>query len=171
MENKFELTEKERLSYILQFLTLEKLDPTDPTYKNLRVALEEGYSIHYSDLRERFLNHELSIENCRLVLDILDMYRGIIFSTDKLQSENRMDVRFPGFDCNDSLELKMYSYARYFLEDLGRFDEIKKLSQGDYNSHSEMLPKYKQMLSIWQKLPLEKRYNMSNEEINHVLNV
>lgn len=170
MDYKFELTEKERLSYILQLMTLEKLDPIDETFKNLRTALEEGFTIHYSDLKETFLHNELSIENCRLVLDVLDMYRGLIYSANILKWENKEKVKFPGFDCNHSLEVKMYSYAKYFLDDLDRYNEIKKLSYGDYNSHMEMLPKYTRMLSIWQKLSIDDKYRMSENTMNQILN-
>lgn len=170
MEEEFKLTEKERLSYVLQLMILEKLDPMDETYKNQRIALEEGFSYHYSDLKETFLRRELSVEACKLVLNILDMYRGLIFSANLLKWENKDSVKFPGFDSNHSLEVKMYSYAEYFMDDLGRYIEIKELSCGEYNSHREMLAKYKRMLEVWNDIPYNERFNMTEIQMNKTLN-
>ena len=75
MEDIITLTAKERLSYALQLRILEKLSPDDDTLKNLKTAIEEGYTIHYQDLFE-ILSNELSLEDCRFVLDVLEMYRG-----------------------------------------------------------------------------------------------
>lgn len=169
MEEEFKLTEKERLSYVLQLMILEKLDPMDETYKNQRIALEEGFSSHYSDLRDTFLNTELSVENCKLVLNILDMYRGLIFSANLLKWENKDSVKFPGFDSNHSLEVKMYSYAKYFMDDLDRYNEIKELSCGEYNSHTKMLSRYIKMLSVWNELPCDNKYKMNEQQIDNVL--
>jgi|WetSurMetagenome_2_1015567.scaffolds.fasta_scaffold07149_2 uncharacterized protein len=171
MEKEFNLTEKERISYILQLSILEKLYPEDKTYKDIREALENGFTLHYKDLRKFICEgeDELSIENCKLVLDILDMYRGLIYSAQNNKWKDMKPVKFKGFDCNDELEVIMYSYAKYLMEDLNRFDEIKKISQGDYNSHEIMLPKYKNMISIWKKLPTEERYKMTDTQIKEIL--
>lgn len=166
--NEFELSEKERISYILQLEILSKLFPDSGTYESLLDALKYGFKLHYKDLKDAFLYGELSVEHCKWVLDILEMYRGIIYS-----GKDNMDnskLRFPGFDCNDSLEVKMYSYTRYFLEVLDRYAEIKELSNGDYNSHMVMSPKYERMLSIWNKLNHSERYSMSQKQIEDVLN-
>jgi uncharacterized protein len=172
MEKEFNLTEKERISYILQLSILEKLYPEDKTYKDIRKALENGFTLHYKDLR-RFIcegEDELSIENCKLVLDILDVYRGLIFSAKNNNWKDMSPVRFKGFDCNDKLEVIMHSYAKYFMEDLDRYDEIRELSCGDYNSHAEMIPQYKRMIEIWSKLEANDKYHMTDIQINKILN-
>nr|DAV88446.1 MAG TPA: YfbU domain protein [Caudoviricetes sp.] len=172
MDNKFELTEKERLSYILQLEILEKLSPEKHQYTELKDALSNGFTYHYNDLVDFFLdNNELSIEESRLVLDILEMYRGLIFSATKLGWENMGKVTFLGFDGNDSIEAKMRNYVRYLIEELGRYDEIKKFSNMDYNSHSEMLPKYKRMLSLFNEIPQQEKYSMNENVLNSILNV
>lgn len=170
MEN-FELTEKERISYILQLKILSKLYPEDPTYKELSIALESGYTYHYSDLASYFLEDELPVEDCKLVLDILDMYRGIIFSAKHFKWSDMNRVRFPGFDYNDSLELKMGLYAQYFMEVLKRYDEIRELSKGDYNSHMKMLPKYTKMLTYFRGIKKIDNYRMSEDDLNYILNI
>lgn len=170
MENEFNLTEKERLSYILQLLILEKLSPKDETYKNIREALENGFIHHYKDLKEIFLYRELSIEDSKFVLDVLEMYRGLTYSAKDLSIENMNDVRFQGFDGNDDLEVKMMSYTKYFMEDLDRYPEIRDQCKNYYNSHMQMKPKYERMLSIWKKLSNDERYRMPPEVIESVLN-
>lgn len=171
MDNKFELTEKERLSYILQLEILEKLSPEKHQYTELKDALSNGFTYHYNDLVDFFLDkNELSIEESRLVLDILEMYRGLIFSATKLGWENMGKVTFLGFDGNDSIESKMYSYARYFMEDLDRYDEIRELSNGDYNSHTKMLPKYQRMLLVFKEIPKLRHCSMNEDELNQILN-
>lgn len=169
MKEKFNLTEKERLSYILQLSILEKLDPKNDTYMNLREALESGYTERYKDLFDTFLYSELSEENCRLVRDILEMHRGLIWSAQNHGWEDMSEVEFHGFDCNDELEAKMASYAKYFMENLDRYDEIKRFLQGEYNSHMEMLPKYQRMLEVWKELPEHDKLRMTKEEMRGVL--
>lgn len=80
-------------------------------------------------------------------------------------------VTFLGFDGNDSIEAKMRNYVRYLIEELGRYDEIKKFSNMDYNSHSEMLPKYKRMLSLFNEIPQQEKYSMNENVLNSILNV
>ena len=169
MEENIKLSDQERLSYIIQLTILEKLDPEDSTIKNLRVALEQGYELHYSDLLDTFLLSDgLTKDQCRLVLDILEMYRGIIFSAYHMNLD-LPPYKFPGFDGNDDLEVKMLLYTKYFIGDLGRYDEIRKLNGLDFNSHCLMLPQYKRMLNYWKQIPMDKRYSMSMEEINHLI--
>ncbi len=163
------LTEKERLSYALQLKILEKLTGDD-TYKKLVTVVEEGYTLHYRDLFES-IYEELSIENCRFVLDVLEMYRGLNFSANLLGDEKLLGkARFKGFDFNNSLEGKMGSYARYFVFDLQRYDEIRDNSNGDFSSHMGMQMKYIAMLNIWNKYEHPAKYHLSKEEIEHILN-
>ena len=81
-----QLTKIERLNLIHQYLILEKLYPElQQHYSELRQALEDGYSLHYSWCFE-YLSKDMPEEECRKVLDILDMYRAITFSSDKIKS-------------------------------------------------------------------------------------
>lgn len=122
---KFDLTEKERLLYAMQLEILEKLNPSeDKRYKNLRKAIEEGYTAHYCDLKE-YIYEELSFDDCIFVTKVLNMYRGLINSSKKNKS-NKKRVSFPGFDGNDGLEGRMCSYVQYLFEDLDGYKEIIK---------------------------------------------
>ena len=175
--DKIELTLKERLSLVLQLRTLQKLsdDYENETYENQITALLHGYTLHYGDLFNEFYEDELSIEECRYVLSILEMYRGIIYSYTELErrgalkSIRKEDVAFPGFDGNDDKECSYMGYARYFVKDLGRYDEINNNNMDDFNSHMPMCGTYDRMLTKWNTLDSVGRYKMNEETIKELL--
>ncbi|GAB6009888.1 YfbU family protein [Dysgonomonas reticulitermitis] len=178
MEDSINLSKQERLSYILQLKILQKLsDPSESShYENQITALERGFALHYQDIFEILSEEELSPEDCQEVLDILEMYRGIIYSYEGLKREGIEitlkddDVKFPGFDGNH--EYKQMAYVKYFIDDLDRFSEIQNLSNGYYNSHSGMLRKYKAMLIKWNEYnSLPNRYLMNEEQIRKLLSI
>ena len=174
---KIELSLKERLSLVLQLRTLQKLseDYEKEDYQNMITALLHGYTLHYGDLFNEFYEKELSIDECRYVLRILEMYRGIIYSFIELERKGALkslkeeDVMFPGFDGNDDRESSYMSYARYFVRDLGRYDEIKDRTMDDFNSHMNMCGKYDRMLEIWDSFDNLRRYKMNEDIITKLL--
>lgn len=172
------LTKKERLSLVLQLRTLQKLTDEEyekAEYENMITALLHGYTLHYNDLFNEFYEEELSIEECRYVLSILEMYRGIIYSYIELERNNQLkslkqsDICFPGFDGNDDKESSYLGYSRYFVRDLGRYDEISERTLDDFNSHCKMCEKYDRMLAMWNKFDSIGRYKMSEERIKDLL--
>ena len=165
MEN-VKLSLKERLFLQNQYLILEKLYPAGG-YAEKRTIVENGYTYHYPDLFNTISDEELSIEDCKFVLDVLEMYRGIIFSKRNLKDSSLTNVHFPGFDGNNEAELMIY--ARFFMIDLDRYDEIKEGSGGDFNSHSQMRPKYERMLKKWLAIDNEHRYAMSKSMLEDLL--
>lgn len=173
-----ELSLKERLSLVLQLRTLQKLsdDYEKDDYENMITALLHGYTLHYGDLFNEFYEKELSIDECRYVLEILEMYRGIIYSFINLERNGvinnlkEQDIMFPGFDGNDEKESSYMGYARYFVKDLGRYDEIKDRAKDDFNSHINMCDKYNRMLAIWNSFDNLHRYKMNEETIIKLLN-
>ena len=170
------LTNKERLEYIYLLRILEKLYPEQSEeYSQYRNALQRGFSLHYADMMIELSEDELSINECKKVLDILEMYRGIIYSYRALKRENTdisltdEDVKFPGFDGNN--EYYHMAYVEYFIDDLDRYSEIQELSNGYYNSHSRMLWQYEKMLEKWNEFEsLPNRYLMNEEQIRELLN-
>jgi uncharacterized protein len=79
------LTKIERLLLVNQLLILEKLYPESAkAYKQERTALREGYELHYKDLFHLIEDETLSEDQCREVLDVLEMYRAITFSARRL---------------------------------------------------------------------------------------
>ena len=80
------LTAVERRTMSLLHEILGKLDPEDESYHRLRAeALDDGYTAEYA---EEFLGMEpeLTVRDCEFVQDILDMFRVLKASADKLGS-------------------------------------------------------------------------------------
>lgn len=164
-----ELSEKDRLIITNQLKILEALYPDEAAeYARHRTAIEHGYELHYSWLVEHFYE-PMSEKECREVLDVLDLYRALTFSIDRLGETSGVDeqaARFPGFDGNN--EGKQFSYTQYFVVELGRFDELRRGAEyPDFNSHMEMLPKYRAMLDVWRGM--DKSFELTAEQINAIL--
>lgn len=164
-----ELSKKERLTLINQFLILEKLYPQESDYyEKHRIALQNGYSLHYQWVMENIAD-DLSEDDCRSVLDALDLYRVIVFSFDALSEKCGLTedkVRFPGFDGNN--EFQYLSYARYFIVNLGRYEElIRGQKYPDLNSHCPMLEKYNRMSEQWKEW--NKPQIMTADKLNALL--
>jgi len=164
-----DLTKQERLIIANQFRILEKLYPEEADYYSQhRKAVEEGYKLHYNWIMES-LHDEMPEADCQEVLDVLDMYRALTFSCQKLKKEDAIEadeIRFPGFDGNS--ETRQFSYVNYFILDLGRYNELRYGAEyPDFNSHSPQLDKYRRMLSIWETHK-EKR-ELNAKEIKAIL--
>lgn len=172
-----ELSKKDRLILVNQYRILQKLSKEGYEIDNYEVkisALLNGFTLHYDDLFDEFSENELSKEESRYVLDVLELYRGIIFSYTRLCGENAVskltddDVAFPGFDGNE--ETKYLAYARYFIEDLERYDELKQYrASWDYDSHMNTTHRYETMLKEFNKIDFQYRYCMSEEQILKLL--
>ncbi|KAB8153470.1 YfbU family protein [Kordia sp. TARA_039_SRF] len=164
------LDTKERLSLSFQLKILEKLYPEEAEYyANHRKAIEDGYELHYSWLTEH-LSDGLTSDECTEVLDILDMYTGLYYSFQALKDPKELtieSVRFPGFDGNN--EIMRMAYTKYFIEDLDRFEWIKKLTNGYYNSHMRMIPKYQKMLSRFKDYSIEERHSLNEGQIKELI--
>ena len=164
-----ELTKKERLAFIYQLRIMEALYPVEATdFAQKRTALEEGFGLHYDWLFES-LRDELSREECQEVLDILDMYRAIAFGLRNLDEGDALRkhhlAKFSGFDGNN--EGQLMAYVRYFIVDLGRYDELKEGKLPSFNSHTQMLATYQAMLQRWSEF--ERKFELSREQIATVL--
>jgi len=160
------LNKKERLQFSYTLKILEKLYPEEQSYyATHRKAIEEGYELHYEWLTEH-LYEGLTEVQCREVLDILEMFRGIIFSFNALKNPKKItsnNISFPGFDGNN--ETLQMTYAKYFIQDLGRYKEVEELNGGDFNSHSQKLDLYRAMLLKWNSLKNNEKYQMNEETL------
>ena len=168
--DKIEFSWKERLMLSNQLRILEKLYPEETKdLAKYRMAIEEGYELHYSDAPHIYPDNEcLRAEQCQEVVDILDMYRALTFSYRKLEKPEieESDIEFRGFDGNN--EAAQMVYARYFMNTLGRFEELRDDSHSPYNSHSQMLPAYGRRLEVWKGFG-DKRFELSEEQIKKVV--
>ena len=157
MENVVKLSRTERAKFIYLFKILKNQGDEDYDYDNLIKALQNGYELHYSDVFECLYDEELNAEGCREVLDILEMYRGIIYSYNSLKQSGKIGG-------------KQMSYTDYFIKDLDRYAEIEGLSHGYYNSHCPMLHRYRSMLEKWETYKaLPNRYMMNEQQIVDLL--
>jgi len=166
---KLELKERLELSYQLKIL--EKLYPEEKEYyANHRKAIEDGYELHYSWLTEH-LSNGLTSEECTEVLDVLDMYSSLYYSFKNVDSPKEISkesITFPGYDGNN--ETMQMAYTKYFIEDLGRFTWIQELTNGYYNSHRTMIPKYQRMLAKWRQLNYDERQTLTEKQILDLIN-
>lgn len=164
------LDKKERLNLSFLLMIIEKLYPEEKEYyAKHRKAIEDGYELHFEWITEH-LSEGLSSEECTEVLDILDMYTGIYHSFEALNEPKiitRDSVKFPGFDGNN--ETMKMAYTKYFVEDLNRFEWIKELTNGYYNSHYPTERKYQKMLQIFKRYPIKARYTLSEDQIIELL--
>ncbi|QTH71664.1 YfbU family protein [Pseudoalteromonas xiamenensis] len=163
------ITDIERLNLINQFLILEKLYPEEADYyeKN-RIALEQGYKAHYRTIFEH-LWEEMPEEKTREVLDILEMHRAITWSLTDLSKDNKKKSNyvFRGFDGNE--ESEQLSYCHYFIVNLERYQElVENKEYPDFNSHCEMLPKYRRMLKVWKELKEEYDFRLTVDQIDRI---
>lgn len=167
-----ELSYKERLNFIFQLKILEKLYPDEsPSYQQLRIAFENGYTAQYDWFFDYISKDELSKEDCKLVWGILDMYDHIIHSYTALKDKEGLTddlVKFPGFDGNN--ESEFMAYTRYITGNLNRFGGVIRLHQIDYNSHIEKLDAYKRMLSKFKAIPVPTVNIMTAQQIRNILN-
>lgn len=170
-----DLSIKERISYILQLRILQKLSgPSEYSdYENKITALVNGYKLHYSDIIEELSDEEFPEEDSSIVLDILEMYRGVIYSYLELKKSGTIktlsdeDIIFHGFDGNE--ETGYLCYARYFIFDLNRYDEIKEHCDQTLNAHTNTLSTYKEMLTKWKSVSQSQRYHMPEDVIISLL--
>lgn len=167
-----------RFMIVNQLKILEALYPEEAgDYAISRVAFEEGYESHYAWAMEQISKEELGHELTREVVDTLDMYRALFYfkRDNSIESFNELDFKFDGYDGNHELESRLLGYARYFVVDLKRFEEILEI-QGkhfDFNSHCEMRARYNRMLAKWKGIPAGvekgKRHNLTAEQVKDIL--
>lgn len=172
LKRDFKLSKVERLLLSNQYRILEKLYPEDSDYYEVnRKAIEEGFELHYEDCFSLLSNDTLSEDDCSEVIDILQMYRSLTFSNEEGKYGLDEKIKFYGFDLNDEYEGKRVIYARYFINDLDRFSELKYGNNyAECNSHYPRMSKYRRMLNVWKSL--NKRYDiLTKEEILKIIDV
>lgn len=161
-----QLTKKDRVVLYYQMRVLEHLDASQADfYRQAQEILQEGYEGEYGKITE-IVYDGLNESDCSLVVSILHMfdtlwnnYRNI----DDTSDIEEWDVKFRGFDGNHELEGKMMGYVRYLVSD----DRFRILTYGndnsDFNSHTQMLPKYEAMLSEWSRSA--DKFSLSKEDV------
>ena len=62
---------------------------------------------------------------------------------------NKAAVAFRGFDGNE--EAGTLTYARFLIEDLGKWDDLAPAPGSNLNSHMPTLARYRRMLEVWRQ--------------------
>lgn len=169
-EEPISLTLKERMILANQFRILEALYPGEAgSFKTLRTIVESGYEAHYSELGWSAIESNFTLAESREVMDILDMYRTLNDSYNRLTDNvgiTKMDLEFAGFDGNN--EPQQLDYARFLVLNQGRWREILEDRPGfDLNSHSMEIEIYRRMLSVWSDM--DKKRTLAVDEIKQIL--
>jgi uncharacterized protein YfbU (UPF0304 family) len=148
------LTKAERWILINQceMLRLMKSDRWQPQeWARCITILQNGYEDWYDECLEQ-VAEPLPKDTCQLVYDTLEIYQAIeaykrTHPEDK-EIAKRHDATFPGFDGNS--ECEYMGFAVFLIDTMGRYREVAKGRKGDdYNSTVPMVPKYRNMSSIW----------------------
>jgi hypothetical protein len=183
--NKIKLSINERLLLINQFTILKNIENDDITGlmnksyydRNIKI-LENGYELEYFSIYND-IEEPLSYEGCNFVYSVLNMYRDLYFSFENIKNNTKIldsDIKFKGFDANDIIEGAYISYAKYIIDDLKKYEEIKKYLGNSFNSHCPMTYKYNNMLRKYEKYKKEKNINffhidyLTEEEILDIIN-
>lgn len=172
------MEKEQRLILINQFEILKQLNSYDADYYSEKIEiLKEGYEYHYNDVFSEVSN-PLPEKYSKFVIDILNMYRDITFSKNRLSSEDSKSLAeeityFRGFDFNDSLEVRLGSYVQFFVEKLDRFKELVEDKDFDgFNSHLEMTEVYERYLENYNQIKQYSDYEfgkLSAKQIKEIL--
>jgi uncharacterized protein YfbU (UPF0304 family) len=163
------LSRTERWILANQYRILERLYPEEAdSLAETREALEEGFELHYPPEGIYADKDIVTEDECREVLDILDMYRAFTSAYDGLKDKKGIDktlIKFRGFDGNN--ETKQMAYARYFCNlDNGRYQELG-LAKSDFNSHFPVLGRYRAMLAEWNTSA--KKHELTKDDIIRII--
>ncbi|WP_416393537.1 MULTISPECIES: YfbU family protein [unclassified Curtobacterium] len=153
-------------------------------------VLEYGWTGEYPQLFTA-IYAELPRRDSGLVMDILDMFRALETSMERLNDADRGSfdeqtayrTRFRGFDANDDHESRLLSYARHLVVDQGRWPSLADRFEDDSpydggNSHHPWLPSYLRMLEVFTPIWREKirtgaygdgSFDLTKEELLKVL--
>lgn len=156
-----ELSKKDRLILANQYRIMEKLQPElAAVFAAARHAVEGGYELHYDELT-RGLLEPLSVEQCRWVLHVLEMFTALRLAYDGLKDKSGIEewqVRFAGFD--PTHEPAYQSYAWYVISDLKKFPELA--AAGDHATPAPMLGRYQVMLAEWHRSKDERKLSQAD---------
>ena len=168
----------QRLSLLNQFEILAKIDKENKSHYEERVEiLKEGYEYHYDEYIWGELSDPVSKKDSQFVLDVLKMYRDITWSKSNMDPDDQEKIKshhtfFPGFDYNDSKEVKLAIYAEFYIEKLGRFQELIEDKDFDgFNSHDLKIDTYERYLANYKKVKTDKNYkhgHLSAELLNQI---
>ena len=157
------MTRTERLVLWNQYEILKRLDPDNTKdYETNQEILSHGYEQYYSEVSHSIYAETMSEKVSREVEDILNVFRAIKVSCEKLGYTPKSNwAEFKGFDGNAAGG--HYGFAMFVRRTLGLWDELKDAPD---NSHGSVLADYQQMLATWRRLG--KKNELTEAEIEEI---
>ncbi|USD66229.1 YfbU family protein [Vibrio sp. SCSIO 43136] len=164
-----EMTNAQRLILSNQYTLMSQLDPNNSAkYKRLQTIVERGYELQMTELNKDF--GCLVEDQCREIINIMEMYHAMQESYKMLDTEAQKDVdarrlTFLGFDI--ASESQQVNYVRFLVDSEGLYPQFDK---GDhhFNAQMPMHDKYRRMLRTWQNCP--RQYHLSSAEFQQIFN-
>lgn len=167
------LSRLERYFLSNQLRILEALYPDEADSLAVRrEAIERGYEFLYGwDMEHIYSGDDvMTPEESAEVWETLDMFDAIERSSQTVGPENLDGFhfkKFAGYDGNN--ESKFMSFAAFTVERLGRFQYIQTAKAGYWNSHAPVRAIYQRMLEVWQRIPRERRFDLSLDQLREIL--
>ncbi|WP_299021386.1 YfbU family protein [uncultured Photobacterium sp.] len=164
-----EMTNAQRLILSNQYYLMAQLTPENAEkYRRLQTIVERGYGLQMRELNKDF--GCLEEDECRNVIDFMEMYHAMQESFKMLNKENQSQVderrlQFLGFDI--ATESQLVNYVRFLTEEEGLYPQYDK-SEHHFNSQVPMQEKYHRMLQTWRNCP--RQYHLSATEIQQIQN-
>jgi uncharacterized protein YfbU (UPF0304 family) len=162
-----EMSYAQRLMLVNQYKIMSLLEPDNAErFRRYQTIIERGYGLQMHELTKDF--SELSEENCRTIIDIMEMYHALHISWSNLKDNAALEERrlaFLGFDA--ATEAHYLGYVRFIVHTEGRYTQFDSGTHG-FNAQTPMWEKYQRMLTLWQTCP--RQYHLSVNEIAQVIN-
>ncbi|ATD26948.1 YfbU family protein [Vibrio cholerae] len=164
-----EMTNAQRLILSNQYFLMSQLDPNNANkYKRLQTIVERGYELQMRELNKEF--GCLVEDECREVIDIMEMYHAMQESNKMLTEDERKEVdqrrlNFLGFDI--ATEAQLVNYSRFLVDSEGLYPQFDKADH-HFNAQMPMLDKYRRMLTTWRNCP--RQYHLSAAEFKQIFN-
>ncbi len=164
-----EMTNAQRLILSNQYNLMAQMDPANATkYQRLQTIVERGYELQMRELNKDF--GCLVEDECREIIDIMEMYHAMQESNKMLAEEEQLQVdqrrlTFLGFDI--ATEAQYVNYVRFLVDSEGLYPQFDK---GDhhFNSQMPMLEKYRRMHTTWRNCP--RQYHLCATELTQIFN-
>ncbi|BCK03454.1 YfbU family protein [Vibrio cholerae] len=164
-----EMTNAQRLILSNQYYLMSKLTPENAEkYQRLQTIVERGYELQMRELNKEF--GCLVEDECREVIDIMEMYHAMQESNKMLTEDERKEVdqrrlNFLGFDI--ATEAQLVNYSRFLVDSEGLYPQFDKADH-HFNAQMPMLDKYRRMLTTWRNCP--RQYHLSAAEFKQIFN-
>jgi uncharacterized protein YfbU (UPF0304 family) len=100
-------------------------------------------------------------------MDMFDAIGRALEKADPPIADRMILTKFAGYDGNN--EGKFMTFSEFTVEQLRRFEYLPTEHPGYWNSHVPMRDTYNRMLTEWRKIPVQRRFEMTREELNSVL--